>query len=407
MAKPNAINITKSVYTLASVDGESAELTMYGDIVESQPTDWWGDPIEGNFVTLDEFMKDLDAVAKCKALTIRMNSYGGDAGVSITIHNRLRELQRNGTAVTCVVDGVAMSGGSLIMCACDSVRVNPASLVMIHKCWGFLWGGYNADDLREQAESMDAWDKAQVEIYQRKTNLSATVISHMMADTTYMTGREAKDKGFADELIEDAEPLQIAASADGRALFVRGRKMHLVPGMFAPDNIPTVTPAASAEDETDKNSPVVTGSEEEENSMTKEELRAKYPDEIAQVEAEAKAAVDTTEAVNAAVKAERDRLAAIDEVAGLFDPALVKEAKYGETPCTAAEMTLKAAQNAAKQGSKFLADAKEDDKDSGAEDVPAAPGAEDEDPDEDKSPDAKMKEARASVRPLFNKKKEG
>lgn len=47
--------------------------------------------------------------------------------------------------------------------------------------------------------------------------LSATVISHMMADTTYMTGREAIDKGFADELIEDAEPTSIAASADGAA----------------------------------------------------------------------------------------------------------------------------------------------------------------------------------------------
>ena len=32
-------------YTLAVVDGASAELTMYGEIVETQPTDWWGDPI--------------------------------------------------------------------------------------------------------------------------------------------------------------------------------------------------------------------------------------------------------------------------------------------------------------------------------------------------------------------------
>jgi len=403
MPKPKTVNIQRSVYALASVDGQSAELTMYGDIVESQPTDWWGDPIEGNFVTLDEFMKDLDAVSSCKTLTIRMNSYGGDAGVSITIHNRLRELQRNGMAITCVVDGVAMSGGSLIMCACDTVRVNPSSLIMIHKCWSFLFGGYNADELREQAASMDAWDKAQVEIYQRKTSLSATVVSHMMADTTYMTGREAKDKGFADELIEDAEPLQIAASADGRSLFVRGKQMHLTPGMFAPDNIPTVTPEASATVETNIK-PEDSGDERKETSMTKEELREKYPEQVAQVEAEARAAVDTTEAVNTAVEAERKRMAEIDEVASLFDPAIVKEAKYGEKPCTAAEMALVAAQKAAKAGSKFLADAKADDEDSGAEDVSAAPGEEDEDPDEGESPEAKMKKARAEVHSLFEKK---
>ena len=71
--------------------------------------------------------------------------------------------------------------------------------------------------------------------------------------------------------------------------------------------------------------------------MTLEELRAKYPDEIAQAEAAARAAVDHTEAVNAAVQAERERMQEIDEVASLLDPADVREAKYGETPKTLAQ----------------------------------------------------------------------
>lgn len=273
---------------------------------------------------------------------------------------------------------------------------------MVHKCWSFFYGGYNADELRKSAEYLDAYDNAGVSIYVRKTGLSETVLRHMMSDTTYMTGREAKDKGFADELIEDAEPLQIAASADGRSLFVRGKQMHLTPGMFAPDNIPTVTPEASAAVETNK-TPAVTGNDKEENSMTVKELREQYPEQIAQVEAEARAAVDTTEAVNTAVEAERKRMAEIDEVASLFDPAIVNEAKYGEKPCSAADMALVSAQKAAKAGSKFLADAKKDTKDSGAEDVTSAPGAEDED-DEPQSPEAKMEKARASIHSLFAKK---
>ena len=166
---------------------------------------------------------------------------------------------------------------------------------------------------REQATQQEAWDKMQVEIYKRKTSLSDTVLSHMMADTTYMTGREAIDKGFADELIEDAEPTSIAASADGRSLFVNGRQMHLAPGMFAPDNIPTVTPEASAPEGTYTNQPEDTGNEGG-VSMTLEELRAKYPDEIAQVEAAARASVDHTDAVNTAIQAERARMQEIDEV---------------------------------------------------------------------------------------------
>lgn len=394
------VHIEKPVYTMASVDGSAAELTMYGDIYESQPVDWWGDPVEGQFITLSEFLEDLEAIEGCKDLTIRMNSYGGDAMVANTIHNRLREMARNGTELTCVVDGVAMSGGSLIMCACDTVRANPSSLIMIHKCWSFLWGGYNADELRDQAESMDAWDKAQVSIYQRKTGMSETKLLHMMGETTYMTGREALEKGFVDELIEDAEPVAVAASADGRCLYVRGRQMHLAPGQFAPDNIPTVTPEAIAPVETNINPPVESGRKEVIH-MTLEELRAQYPEQVAQVEAEALAAADHTEAVNAAVQAERDRLAAIDEVAGLFDPALVQEAKYGQTPCTAAELALRQAQKAAKAGSKFLADANEDARESGTDQVGAVPGPQEE-PEAD-TPEARLQEARANVKGLLGK----
>ena len=49
-----AVSIIKPVYAMATTDGQSAEITMYGDIYESQPTDWWGDPIEGQFITLAE-----------------------------------------------------------------------------------------------------------------------------------------------------------------------------------------------------------------------------------------------------------------------------------------------------------------------------------------------------------------
>lgn len=354
-ANHKAVNITRQFYTMASSDGQSAEITMYGDIVEQQPTDWWtGEPIPGQYIVLSEFLDDLEQISGCKDITIRMNSYGGDAGVSNTIHNRLRELARNGAKLTCIVDGVAMSGGSLIMCACDTVRANPSSLIMIHKCWTFLWGGYNADEMREAAGQNDAWDKMQVEIYKRKTGLSDTVLLHMMGDTTYMTGREAKEKGFVDELIDDAEPTNIAASADGRSLFVRGRQMHLAPGMFAPDNIPTVTPEASAAVETNKQPEASGNTEKGGNHMTTQELRAQYPEQVAEVEAEARAAVDNTEAVNAAVQAERTRMQEIDAVAGLFDAESVREAKYGEHPISAQELAYQAAQNAAKQGTAFM-----------------------------------------------------
>ena len=236
-------DIKKSVYALASRDGATAELTMYGDIYESRPVDWWTDePIKGEFIVLDEFLEDLKAIEGAAKLTIRMNSYGGDAIVADVIHNRLRELARGGMEIVCIVDGVAMSGGSLIMCAADTVEVNPSSLIMIHNAWQYLWGGYNVEDLMKAAAALDAADKMQVAIYQRKTGLNEDEIRGMMAETTYMTGREAVDKGFADRLIEDAEPLRIAASADRRTMFVGARTLHLAPGMTAPETLETIEP---------------------------------------------------------------------------------------------------------------------------------------------------------------------
>ena len=394
-----AVSINRGPYVMEMADGENAELTMYGEIVKSQPVDWWtGEPIQGSYIIQSEFLEDLKSLAGAKTLTIRMHSVGGDAGVSILIHNRLRELATQGMELTCIVDGVAMSGGSLIMCACDTVAVNPASLVMIHKCWSSLWGGYNADELKELAAKNEAWDKAQVSIYKRKCGLSDMVISNMMAKTTYMTGTEAVEKGFANKVLEDAAPLDIAASADGRSLFVRGRQFHLTPGMFAPDTIPTVTPEAAAPVEANTNQPAQTGGQNGGNTMAKtlEELRAENPALAEAFMAEARAAVSASGAVTPApapapavtpapapqsnggddpAQAERKRIQEIDALAGLFDAETINAAKYGDHPCTAQEMVYQAAQKASQLGGTFLAALEADTAASGVQDVGAANGA--------------------------------
>ena len=125
---------------LLKTNDDQAEITLYGEIVEARPVDPWTEkPADGPYIIQSEFLRDLNAIAnkyktQINALTIRINSVGGDAGVSLLIHNRLRELADRGISLHCIVDGMAMSGGSLIMCACDSVTVNPASLIMIHQC---------------------------------------------------------------------------------------------------------------------------------------------------------------------------------------------------------------------------------------------------------------------------------
>lgn len=413
--------IDRGPYAMRMEDGTNAELTMYGEVVESWPTNWrTGEKLEGDFIAQDEFLRDLDNLSGARALTIRMNSLGGDALVGMVIHNRLRELSAKGMRLTCIVDGAAMSAASVIMCACDEVRINPASLIMVHRCWGFLFGCYNADELRESANMFDAYDRAAVAAYQRKTGLNEAELLRMMSETTYLTGREAVEKGFADTLIEDAEPLDIAASADGRTLFVSGKQFHLAPGMFAPDSIPTVKSGVPAPVKTNTHTPAPAGSEGGNTTMAKnlEELRAENPALVdalmaeALIACQAKAAgaapagggVSTPQpAPEAAVQAERQRIQEIDAVAALYDAETVKAAKYGENACTAQEMTYRAAQKAVQQGRKFLDNLEDDTQTSGAQGVPAAGNPGEPAPMEKQTPEQRMASARAEIKALFGK----
>ena len=407
MSKPNRIPAANgNCYALSlAKNGKTAEITMYGTIVRRQPKTWWtGKPIEGNFIILNDLLEDLKKLEGVEHLTIRLDSLGGDAYASITIVNRLRELK---CKKTIQVDGVAMSGGAMILCSAsnpgDKVRINPGSLVMIHKCISLLLGYYNADNLRDQANSQDAMDKAQVAIFKEKCGLDDEELMTMMSRETTLTGAEAVDKGFADELIENAQTVELAASADRSILFVNGvpNFMH---GMTIPDNIP-VSPAAQAAD--DIQTPQENQNKGGNQVMARnlEELRTENPELAESIMAEARAAVaaEGDTAVTTAVQAERQRLAEIDEISALYSTDVVQAAKYGDNACSAQEMAFRAAKEAAKNGRDFLGNLKADNKASGAQAVGSAPAPNDDAP---LTPEQRMAKGKEAAEALAGKKKE-
>ena len=398
---------TSAPYCMDRVSDTEVEITLYGDIVKQRPTDLHGNPLDGNYIILSEFLQDLKQAENAAKITIRIHSVGGNAFDAITIYNRLKELPAE---ITAVIDGVAMSGGSLIMCAAKSIKVNPSSLIMIHKCWTFCWDAMNADELRKAAERNDTVDRAQAAIYHTKTGLSEAELLTMMGNETYMTGQEAVEKGFADELLDGAAP-DIAASADRRTIYYCGQPVWATPGRPIPASIdiPLFSPASA---EGIKTTPATAGNEGgDQMAKTIEDLRAEYPDLVAQIENAAKAsagsgasaASSTTPAAQSAtlsqeadlVAAERARIQAIDEIASnILDKDLVEDAKY-RNPCSAQELAFRAMKAQAAQGSAHLASTAADYKDSGIANVqtPAAPTKET-DPN---SPEAIMAQAKADV----------
>lgn len=415
---PAAAPATPAPFTLERGEDDSATLTLYGDIVSERPTDWYGNPVEGQFIILKDVMEQLSQVQDVSTLRVMIHSCGGDAFDSIAIHNKLKSMKAR---VEVTVDGVAMSGGSLIMCAGDNVQVFPSSIVMIHRCWGFLFGGYNATELRKTAESYEALDRSQAAIYHSKTGLEADELLDMMDAETYMVGQEAVDKGFADSIAE-GDGMQVAASADRKTLFVGSLPVWVTDregGIPSALKLPTISSGVIPAE--NKTAPAVkkAGAENGGKTMAKtlEELRAENPELAEQLMAEAKASVASAAAApasqgeepsapdaDAAVQAERDRIREIDALASLYDAETITAAKYGEHPCTAQEMAYQAAMKAAKQGKNFLADLEKDAKDSKAGEVKASNHGEE--PVGEMTPEQRMAQGRADAKALNTQKKE-
>ena len=88
----------------------------------------------------------------------------------------------------------------------------------------------------------------------------------MMDETTYLSGREAVDLGFADEVMEDAEDPDIAVSADHRYLSVSGHRMRIAAMGKLPEGIlvKEIDAETTPEQEPEENRPDwVTGLENE------------------------------------------------------------------------------------------------------------------------------------------------
>ena len=231
------VNIQRDCYAMATRADDSAEITLYGEIVEVRPVNLrTRKAIPGNFIIKAEFLKDLKAIEGVKKLTIRLDSLGGDAYASLLIYNRLRELQAKKIVQ---VDGVAMSGGSIIMCAGDTVRVNPGSLIMIHKTKSLLLGFYNSDELERVKRMLMAADNALAKAYSKRAGITEYEALELMSRETYMTGDEALKKGFADEIVTNEAAPAIAVSADHSTLYVNGRALAAM-GYSLPESIPVV-----------------------------------------------------------------------------------------------------------------------------------------------------------------------
>lgn len=105
--------------------------------------------------------------------------------------------------------------------------------------------------------------------------------------------------------------------------------------------------------------------------MTPEELRAKYPEVVAQIEAAAREAASAE-----ATAAERSRLKEIEAIEKTVgDAELIAAAKYGDNACTAQELAFNAMKKQAQLGEQHIQNTAADFKASNAAGVGSVPNS--------------------------------
>ncbi len=370
MGPKNPSNIAEKFWNITSINDDEGEITLYGDVMSKRPVDWWtGEPKPGFYITPEGFMEDLELVKNKAHITVRLNSCGGDLYTGIAIHNALKNLTGE---VNVIVEGIAASAASVIMCAGDTVTVYPGSLVMIHGVSVLMWDSMTIKDMEQMIKGMDASERAVSEIYNAKTGIDIDTLRSMMNEETWMTGREAYEKGFADSLKEDEEELEMSMTTDRKVLFVNGIRHSLEGLRNVPGTIPVAHSVPAFKASTSQNTINNRREKGEKKKMTVEELKNSYPALIAEIQNEARSenAVEASEMVNQ----ERKRIQEIDEIAATVpDQKMVYDAKYGENPCTAQELCFQVMKVSAEVGNKFLENYQKDWKNSGALSVGAAP----------------------------------
>lgn len=177
---------------------DDATITMFDVIGE----DFWS----GGGVTAKKVAAQLRAIGE-RAVTVQINSPGGDMFEGIAIFNVLREHPQ---PVTVQVMGMAASAASIIAMAGDTIEIGAASFMMIHNCWVLAMG--NRNDMRELADWLEPFDQAMVGLYAERTGAEAKQIASWMDRETYMSGAQAIERGFADALLP-ADAMKVDSKA--------------------------------------------------------------------------------------------------------------------------------------------------------------------------------------------------
>lgn len=171
-------------FNVASTDS-ATEIEVYDEI------GFWG-------VNAKDFRAKLKGAGD---VVLKINSPGGSVFEGVAIYNDLKAHKGN---VRVEITGIAASIASIIAMAGDEIAIAENAMMMIHNAWTVAIG--NAEELQAQADVLSKIDGQLALTYAaQKGTPGIRAIKQMMADETWMTGKEAKESGFVTEILKASD----------------------------------------------------------------------------------------------------------------------------------------------------------------------------------------------------------
>lgn len=143
--------------------------------------------------TAEKLRDELAEIPKGEAITVRINSPGGDVFEGLAMRTLLAD---RGDDVTIKVDGVAASAASVVALAGSRVEMAEGSMLMIHDPWT-LTVGNEADHLKT-AETLGKVSDNLADLYAARSGKTTKETRKAMQAETWFTAHEAIDYGLAD-----------------------------------------------------------------------------------------------------------------------------------------------------------------------------------------------------------------
>lgn len=307
----------KKFWNISPIDNDNVDVLIYDEIAAKRSRDFWTGNETGTEVTPTAFRDDLAGVM-ANNICVRINSGGGDVFAAESIATAIKDEREKGKKITCKIDGICASAAVQIAMACEKIMIPSSAYMMIHDPLTFLFGYYQAADLKKIKNTLNTIKAGIVNAYADKTGIDKTKIENLMTAETWYTGEEAVKNGFADEILHEDIETETAVDGDDE-FFVNGVSYKFAAFTNVPEALKN---KAFNVKNISTNNKKTTAEQKGENEMefkSAAELKAAFPEFIDEL---------TKSAMTDGAKAERERLQAIDELSGKVDGEMLNKAKY-------------------------------------------------------------------------------